>query len=153
TPSSSLGGNPAIDVPVPASAPPAVISKATPDFNFQKEWLERIEGINDGTMLEDALGKLTTTLGGRTYRRRNRGHKRNHHASSKSGPPVSDHPPAKSTSGVTGVFSSNAPSTGASSSTSTLQCNPVEASNIQKSFRANQRRTLQSILSGPPQYY
>ncbi|GFT96941.1 putative reverse transcriptase, partial [Nephila pilipes] len=64
-------------------------------------------------------------------------------------PPV-DLPPAETPSGAAGS-SSGATSAG-SSSTSKLKYNPAEASDIQKSFRANQRRTLQTILSGPPQY-
>ncbi|GFT00986.1 hypothetical protein NPIL_275321, partial [Nephila pilipes] len=77
TPSSYLGGNSAGDVPVLAPTPPVNIPKATPDLtSFQKEWLERIESISDGASLEDVLGKFTTILGGRSFRRRGRGHRR-----------------------------------------------------------------------------
>ncbi|GFS45744.1 hypothetical protein NPIL_462501 [Nephila pilipes] len=93
TPSSSLGGNLAGDVPMPA--PTVNIPKATPDLtSFQKEWLERIESISDGASLEDALGKFTTILGGRYFRRRSRGHKRSTSAASRAVPPV-DLPPPK----------------------------------------------------------
>ncbi|GFT56606.1 retrovirus-related Pol polyprotein from type-2 retrotransposable element R2DM [Nephila pilipes] len=150
SPSSSLGGNLAGEVPVPAPTPPVNIPKATPELtSFQKEWLERIESISDGASLEDALGKFTTILGGRSFRRRGRGHRRSTSATSRAVPPV-DLPPAETTSGAAGS-SSGATSAG-SSSTSKLKYNPAEASDIQKSFRANQRRTLQTILSGPPQY-
>ncbi|GFT01679.1 hypothetical protein NPIL_371581 [Nephila pilipes] len=63
-PSSSLGGNLAGDVPVPAPTPPVNIPKATPELTtFQKEWLERIESISDGASLDEALGKFTGTRG------------------------------------------------------------------------------------------
>ncbi|GFT34818.1 retrovirus-related Pol polyprotein from type-1 retrotransposable element R2, partial [Nephila pilipes] len=150
SPSSFLGVNLAGDVPVPAPTTPGNIPKATPELtSFQKEWLERIESISDGASLEDALGKFTTILGGRSFRRLGRGHRRSTSAASRAVPPV-DLPPAETPSGAAGT-SSGATSAG-SSSTSKLKYNPAEASDIQKSFRANQRRTLQTILSGPPQY-
>ncbi|GFS69103.1 hypothetical protein NPIL_238591, partial [Nephila pilipes] len=96
-----------------------------------------------------ALAKFTTILGGRSFRRRGRGHRRSTSAASRAAHPV-DLPPAGSTSGAAG--SSTGATSAGSSSTSKLKYNPAEASDIQKSFRANQRRTLQSILSGPPQY-
>ncbi|GFT57679.1 hypothetical protein NPIL_65461 [Nephila pilipes] len=84
-PSSSLGGNLAGDVPVPA--PPVNIPKATPELTtFQKEWLERIEHISDGASLEDALAKFSIILGGRSFRRRGRGHKRPTSAASRAAP-------------------------------------------------------------------
>ncbi|GFU01304.1 reverse transcriptase domain-containing protein [Nephila pilipes] len=147
-PSSSLGGNLAGDVPVPAPTPPVNIPKATPELTtFQKEWLERIEHISDGASLEDALAKFSTILGGRSFRRRGRGHRRPTSAASRAAPVD---PPAESTSGAAG--SSTGATSAGSSSTSKLKFNPAEASDIQKSFKANQRRTLQTILSGPPKY-
>ncbi|GFT78428.1 reverse transcriptase domain-containing protein, partial [Nephila pilipes] len=123
--------------------------KATPELTtFQKEWLGRIESISDGASLEDALAKFTTILGGRSFRRRGRGHRRSTSAASRAAHPVD--PPAESSSGAAG--SSTGATSAGSSSTSKLKFNPAEASDIQKSFRANQRRTLQTILSGPPKY-
>ncbi|GFT81242.1 reverse transcriptase domain-containing protein [Nephila pilipes] len=147
-PSSSLGGNLAGDVPVPAPTPPVNIPKATPELTtFQKEWLERIESIFDGASLDEALGKFTTIIGGRSFRRRGRGHKRSTSAASRAAPVD---PPAESSSGAAG--SSTSATSAGSSGTNKLKFNPAEASDIQKSFRANQRRTLQTILSGPPIY-
>ncbi|GFT84001.1 retrovirus-related Pol polyprotein from type-2 retrotransposable element R2DM [Nephila pilipes] len=147
-PSSSLGGNLAGDVPVPAPTPPINIPKATPELTtFQKEWLERFESISDGASLDEALGKFTTIIGGRSFRRRGRGHKRSTSAASR---PAPVDPPAESSSGAAG--SSTSATSAGSSGTNKLKFNPAEASDIQKSFRANQRRTLQTILSGPPKY-
>ncbi|GFT39189.1 hypothetical protein NPIL_556871, partial [Nephila pilipes] len=117
-PSSSLGGNLAGDVPVPAPTPPVNIPKATPELTtFQKEWLGRIESISDGASLEDALAKFTTILGGRSFRRRGRGHRRSTSAASRAAHPVD--PPAESSSGAAG--SSTGATSAGSSSTSKLK--------------------------------
>ncbi|GFS43460.1 hypothetical protein NPIL_106591, partial [Nephila pilipes] len=131
------------DVPVPAPTPPVNIPKATPELTtFQKEWLERIEHITDGASLEDALAKFSTILGGRSFRRRGRGHKRSTSAASRAAPVD---PPAESSSGAAG--SSTGATSAGSSSTSKLKFNPAEASDIKNLL--GQTRGEPSRLSCP----
>ncbi|GFS81463.1 hypothetical protein NPIL_367321 [Nephila pilipes] len=89
---------------------------------------------------------IEISIGGRTSRRRS--WPRTPGNSSKTKQHQTTDWPTKSSSSAAGP-SSSAPST---DEPLTKGSDPVEASKLQKLFRANQKTVLQSILSGPPRY-
>ncbi|GFS32863.1 retrovirus-related Pol polyprotein from type-1 retrotransposable element R2, partial [Nephila pilipes] len=95
--------------------------------------------------LEEAYSQFILSIGGKPSRRRSRPRNPARRNSRRHLPSAE---PAENPTSAAGS-SSSAPSAG---EPLTKRYDPVEASRLQKLFRANQKKALQSILSGPPRY-
>ncbi|GFT07107.1 hypothetical protein NPIL_73841 [Nephila pilipes] len=148
--SSPSGGHltdPAGSIPQSLFAPGAAGPVPTFLTKFQRDWSDRVKCVGSAEELDEAYSQFIHALGGRPSRRlsgpRNSTPRNNN--SRLHQPPAR---PAESTSSTAGP-SSSALSAG---EPLTKGYDPAEASKLQKLFRANQKKALQSILSGPPKY-
>ncbi|GFU24802.1 retrovirus-related Pol polyprotein from type-1 retrotransposable element R2, partial [Nephila pilipes] len=128
------------------SSVPGVVGPVLPFLTkFQKDWSDRIEVVGSASELEEVYSQFILSIGGKPSRRwsrpRNpaRRNTRRHLPSAE---------PAENSTSAAGSHPS-APSPG---EPLTKRYDPVEASRLQKLFRAKQKKALQSILSGPPKY-
>ncbi|GFT00907.1 retrovirus-related Pol polyprotein from type-1 retrotransposable element R2 [Nephila pilipes] len=149
-PSSPSGGDsndPAGGTPKVPSAPG--VGGPVPVFltKFQKDWSDRIKDVGSASELDEAYSQFILSIGGKPPRRRggprNPAHRNN--KSRRHQPSAEPDEPSTSAAGS----SSSAPSAG---EPLTKRYDQAEASKLQKLFRANQKKALQFILSGPPKY-
>ncbi|GFS59534.1 retrovirus-related Pol polyprotein from type-1 retrotransposable element R2 [Nephila pilipes] len=125
---------------------PGVVGPVLPFLTkFQKDWSDRIKVVGSASELEEAYSQFISSIGGKLSRRRSRPRNPARRNSRRHLPSAE---PAENPTSAAGS-SSSAPSAG---EPLTKRYDPVEASRLQKLFRANQKKALQSILSGPPTY-
>ncbi|GFS75596.1 retrovirus-related Pol polyprotein from type-1 retrotransposable element R2 [Nephila pilipes] len=128
------------------SSVPGVVGPVLPFLTkFQKDWSDRIKVVGSASELEEAYSQFILSIGGKPSRRRGRPRNPARRNTRRHLPSAE---PAENSTSAAGSTPS-APSAG---EPLTKRYDPVEASRLQKLFRANQKKALQSILSGPPRY-
>ncbi|GFU52103.1 retrovirus-related Pol polyprotein from type-1 retrotransposable element R2 [Nephila pilipes] len=128
------------------SSVPGVVGPVLPFLTkFQKDWSDRVKVVGSASELEEAYSQFILSIGGKPSRRRSRPRNPARRNTRRHLPSAE---PAENPTSAAGS-SSSAPSAG---EPLTKRYDPVEASRLQKLFRANQKKALQSILSGPPKY-